>query len=92
MRRLNELVTSKKKLVSELVTSNKLSSLDIRNKALTIAEGLTSTEKPHDMTAWYCSCYKKLGEAKYTTLTHMARKGKNPKRLFGYLLGEEMKK
>lgn len=86
-----QLVTSKKKL-EELVTSNYLTSLDIQNRALGIAEGLTSTEDPHNMTGWYCQAYKHLGEGRYTMVANAARKGRNPKSLFGWLLKQEMNK
>jgi len=86
-----QLVTSNKKL-EQLVTSNKLTSLDIQTRALTIAEGLTSTQAPNDMTAWYCKAFKVLGEGKYTAIAGMAKKGNNPKALFGWLLKQEMNK
>lgn len=86
-----QLVTSKKEL-EQLVTSNKLTSLDIQVRALTIAEGLTSTEAPNDMTAWYCKAFKTLGEGKYTAIASMARKGNRPKSLFGWLLKQELNK
>lgn len=86
-----QLVTSNQKLVS---TSNKLTSLEIKERALTIAEGLTSLEEPNNMTGWYCSCYKKLGEGKYTAIAKAARSPeiRKPKSVFGYLLSEEMKR
>lgn len=88
----SQLVTSKKKL-EKLVTSNKLTSLDIQERALRIAIGLTSTQEPNDMTAWYCKAFKTLGEGKYTAIVQAARGGtKNQKGLFGYLLKEEMSK
>lgn len=83
----DQLVTSKKKLVSTSLTS-----LEVRQRALMIAVGLTSTMEPNDMTAWYCKAYKALGEQKYTALASMARQGKKPKSLFGYLLKEELAK
>lgn len=86
---LAQLVTSKKKQ-EQLVTSNKLTSLDIQLRALTIAEGLTSLEAPNDMTGWYCKAYKSLGESKYAALASMARNGNSPQRLFGWLLKNEM--
>lgn len=86
-----QLVTSKKEL-EQLVTSNKLTSLDIQVRALTIAEGLTSTEAPNDMTAWYCKAFKTLGEGKYTAIAGMARKGNKPASLFGWLLKQELSK
>lgn len=86
---INQLVTSKQKLVS---TSNELTSLEIQERALLIADGLTSTQKPNDMTAWYCKAYKLLGEGKYTALAKSAHNGRSPKSLFGYLLKEEMNK
>lgn len=86
-----QLVTSKEKL-EQLVTSNKLTSLDIQTRALVIAEGLTSTQAPNDMTAWYCKAFKTLGEGKYTAIAGMARKGNKPQSLFGWLLKQEMSK
>lgn len=86
-----QLVTSKKEL-EQLVTSNKLTSLDIQTRALTIAEGLTSTQAPNDMTAWYCKAFKTLGEGKYTAIAGMARKGNKPGSLFGWLLKQELQK
>jgi len=86
-----ELVTRKQKL-EELVTSNKLTSLDIQERALTIGRGLVSTMEPNDMTAWYCKAFKTLGEQKYSAVASMAKQGKKPASLFGWLLKEEMKK
>lgn len=83
----DQLVTSKKKLVSTSLTS-----LEIRSRALLIAAGLTSTVEPNDMTAWYCKAFMTLGEQKYTALASMARQGKKPKSLFGYLLKQELAK
>lgn len=76
----------------ELETRNKLTSLDIQLRALEIARGLTSTVEPNDMTAWYCSAYKKLGEGKYSAIASMARKGNTPKNLFSWLLKQELDK
>jgi hypothetical protein len=92
---ISELVTSKLKLVStsNKLTSNSLSSLEIKERALIIADGLTSTVEPNDMTAWYCDCFKKLGESKYTAIAKTAFvKGVPRPKLFGWLLKEEMKK
>lgn len=87
---LKELVTSKKKLENNYLTSNKLTSLDIQLRALTIAEGLTSLDEPNDMTAWYCKAYRALGEGKYTAIAKAARSGRDPKALFGWLLKQEI--
>lgn len=84
-----QLVTSNKKLVS---TSNELTSLEIKTRALTIAAGLTSTIEPNDMTAWYCKAYRTLGEGKYSALASMARSGKKPSSLFGWLIKQELNK
>lgn len=86
-----QLVTSKKKL-EELVTSNKLTSLDIQIRSLEIARGLTSITEPNDMTGWYCKAFKSLGEGRYTMIAQSARKGNNPKALFGWLLKQELSK
>lgn len=89
MRPIKQLVTSKKKLVS---TSNYLTSYEVKERALDIAFGLTSTEKPNDMTGWYCRAFKVLGEQRYTAIVKMARSGDKPKKLFGWLLKEELNK
>lgn len=86
-----QLVSSNKEL-EKLVTSKKLTSFDIQNRALGIAEGLTSTVEPNDMTAWYCKAYKTLGEHKYSAIVSMAKKGNSPKSLFGWLLKQELSK
>ena len=86
---INQLVTSKMKLVS---TSNELTSLEIKGRALLIAAGLTSTIEPNDMTGWYCKAFKTLGEHKYSALASMARKGDRPSSLFGWLLKQELNK
>lgn len=91
---LEELVTSNKRLeIRNYLTSNKLTSLEIQERALGLAEGLTSTEDPNDMTAWYCKAYRTIGEGKYTMCVSMARKTSvtKPKSLFGWLLKQEMK-
>ena len=84
-----QLVTSKIVTRNKL-TSNELTSLNIKERALGLAEGLTSTEAPNDMTGWYCQAYKQLGEGKYCAAAGAARSGKQPKRLFGWLLKNEM--
>ena len=89
MRSERKLVTSKKLFRA---TSYELTSLEIRERALIIADGLTSTVHPNDMTAWYCKAFKTLGESRYTAVANAARQGDNPKKLFGWLLGKEMKR
>lgn len=86
---LRELVTSKKQLVA---TSNELTSLEIMERALTIAGPLASTQAPNDMTAWYCKAYRSLGEGKYLACAKAANSGRSPKKLFGYLLKTEMER
>lgn len=88
---IGQLVTSNKKL-EKLVTSKELTSLEIQERALLIAVGLTSTVEPNDMTAWYCKAFRTIGEGRYTAAAQAARSGKNPKNLFGWLLKEEMAK
>lgn len=85
----SQLVNSK---LGKLETRNKLTSLEIRERALTIALGLTSTMEPNDMTAWYCKAYRTLGESRYMACVSAAREGRNPKGLFGWILKEEMSK
>jgi hypothetical protein len=89
--RIDQLVTSKSELVNRNKTSNKLTSYQIKERALLIAAGLTSTVEPHDMTAWYCKAFKTLGEQKYSALASMARQGRSPKGLFAYLIKQELK-
>jgi len=91
MQSIGQLVTSNKKL-EQLVTSKELTSYEIKERALIIAAGLTSTEAPNDMTAWYCKAYKTLGEHKYSALASMAKEGRSPKGLFGWLLKQELNK
>jgi len=101
MNSIQELVTSKTKLVNsrvtsyeELVTSSKkdkkLSPLDIQIKALTIAEGLVSINEPNDMTGWYCKRFKELGEKRYRIIVNCCKKSyvRSPERLFAKLLKE----
>ena len=83
-----QLVTSNQKLVS---TSNKLTSLEVKARALLIAGELASTIAPNDMTAWYCKAYKALGEGRYTGCAKAAQKENSP-RLFGWLLKQELNK
>lgn len=40
--------------------------------------------------AWYCAAFWKLGGAKVTDVAEQARKGKNPRRLFSWLLKQEL--
>lgn len=93
---ISELVTSKKELVNslKLVTSldKKLTNLEIRVRVLELGRDLLCVDYPNDMTAWYCLCYKKLGETKFGILCSIAREGKKPKNLFGWLLKQEMQK
>lgn len=87
---LRELVTSNKKL-EKLVTSNKLTSLEIRERALFYGRGLTLTEEGNDLTGWYCKAFKTLGEGRYKMCADAAKKENSPK-LFGWLLKREMEK
>lgn len=87
-----QLVTSSKTYRRKLVTSNKLTSLEIQERALALGEGLTSTEHPNDMTAWYCKVFKTIGQDRYEMCAKAARNGNKPKSLFGYLLKQEMSK
>lgn len=89
MKRVSELVGAK--LVNKEL-KNKLTSSDIQIRALGIAGELASITEPDDMTAWYCKAYIELGEGKYMMIANMARKGKKPKQLFGWLLKQEMAK
>lgn len=82
-----ELKTNKK----EVLSTSSMTNLEIRSRALGIADGLTSIDR--DFTAYYCKAYKVLGERRYALVASMARqKGvKNPRTLFGYLLKQEMR-
>jgi len=88
---IGELVTSNKKL-EKLVTSNKLTSLQIQERALGYAEGLTLTEEGNDLTGWYCKAFRTIGEGRYKMCADAARKGDKPMSLFGWLLKREMEK
>jgi len=70
----------------------RLTSLEVRVRVLELGQGLLSTDYPNDMTAWYCKCYKELGEQKFAIICSMARQGKSPKSLFGWLLKQETMK
>ena len=89
MQSISQLVTSNKKLE----TRNKLTSLEVRNRALSIMGDLASTQAPNDMTAWYCKAYRVLGESRLMAITKMARDPsvRNQKRMAGWLISEEMK-
>lgn len=93
---ISELVTSKKELVNslKLVTScsKRLTNLETRVRVLELGLDLLSLEYPNDMTAWYCKCYKELGETRFGIICSMARQGRKPKQLFGWLLKQEMNK
>lgn len=96
MNNLRETLQKKQKDYPKLVTTYKLqlTSYEIRERALFLAEGLTCTEAPNDMTAFYCKAFKTLGESKYCALVSMAKDPsvKKPKHIFGWLLKEEIKK
>lgn len=89
MQSISQLVTSKK----QLETRNKLTSLEVRNRALSIMGDLASTQAPNDMTAWYCKAYRVLGESRLMAIAKMARDPsvRNQKRMAGWLISEEMK-
>ena len=93
---ISELVTSKKELVNslKLVTSceKRLTNLEIRVRVLELGRDLLSLEYPNDMTAWYCKAYKEIGETKFGIICSMARQGRKPKQLFGWLLKQELLK
>ena len=75
---------------SKVLSTSELTPVEVQNRALGIADGLTSTTR--DFTAWYCKAYKTLGEGKYSAIASMARQPgvSNPQTLFGYLLKREM--
>ena len=83
-----ELVTSK----SKLETRNKLTSLEVRERALAIGTGLVTTQKPNDMTGFYCKAFRVLGESRYSAVAKACRapEVEKPKHLFPWLLKEEM--
>ena len=93
---ISELVTSKKELVNslKLITScqKQLTSLEIRVRVLELGRDLLCVDYPNDMTAWYCKCYKELGEVKFGIICSLARDGRKPKSLFGWLLKQEVMK
>ena len=70
----------------------RLTSLETRIRVLELGQGLLSPDYPNDMTGWYCKCYKQLGEVKFSIICSMARQGKKPKQLFGWLLKQETMK
>lgn len=80
----------KEKELKQLVTS--LTSLETRVRVLELAHGLTCTDYPNDMTGWYCKCFKELGEQRFQIVCSIARQGRSPKSLFGYLLKQETSK
>ena len=96
MQKIGETLQKNQNKYPKLVTTYKLqlTSYEIRERALFLAEGLTCTQAPNDMTAFYCKAFKTLGESKYCALVSMAKDPsvKKPKHIFGYLLKEEMKK
>ena len=92
--RLGQVLSTKHetlKTKKEVLSTSGMTNLQIRNRALSIADGLTSTDR--DFTAWYCKAYKSLGESKYAALASMARQPgvQNPRTLFGHLLKQEMR-
>lgn len=74
------------------INSNKLTSWEIQLRAIEIAGSLASLEPPNNMTGWYCLAYKKLGEGRYMAVANMAKQGHHPKRLFNWLLKQELNK
>lgn len=86
----NQQVLSTKK--NEVTSTKYLTNLEIKERALIIADGLTSTNAPSDFTGWYCKAFKELGESRYTAVASMARQGDKPKTLFGWLLKQELRK
>lgn len=88
---IRQIVNGKLELVSSkqlITTYNKaqLTPLEIRERSLMIASGLTIAQ----WVGWYCKGFKLLGEGRYTALATMARAGRDPKNLFSRLLREEM--
>lgn len=90
----DQLVTSNKFFRT---TSYKLTSLEVRERALYILGDLASTEPPNDMTAWYCDAFKKLGESRFTAIVKVCReakcdetKGHSQKKLLGWHIKQEL--
>lgn len=84
------LSTKHEKLKTQVLSTSPMTSVQIRNRVLMIADGLTSVDR--DFTSWYCKAYKVLGEGKFAAVASMARQPgvANPRTLFGHLLKQEM--
>ena len=81
-------VLSTKYSGSQVLSTKYLTQMQIQERALILAEGLTNDS----WTGWYCKAFKALGESRYAAIATTARTGKNPKTLFGWLLKQEMGK
>ena len=88
MKPISELV--KNKSIQRIET--RLTNLEVRVRVLELGRDLLSLEYPNDMTAWYCKAYKELGETKFGIICSMARQGRKPKQLFGWLLKQALLK
>ena len=88
MKPISELV--KNKSIQRIET--RLTNLEVRVRVLELGRDLVSIDYPNDMTAWYCKAYKELGETKFGIICSMARQGRKPKQLFGWLLKQELMK
>jgi len=86
MESITSIVNEQKKIRKQLTT------LEVRVRVLELGRDLLSLEYPNDMTAWYCKAYKELGETKFGIICSMARQGRKPKQLFGWLLKQELMK
>ncbi len=85
---LKEVLSTKSEELTQSQSTKYLSNLDIKQRVLIIGGSLIAKE----WVAWHCKAYKRLGEDKYTALVSMAKDGKNPTTLFGWLIKQELKK
>lgn len=100
MKSLSQIANCKLEVVSrKLQKSNlQLTSYEVRLMTLAIAGDLAcigdekSGEK--NMTGWLCKCFKTLGESKFAACASIAKQPEviNRKRMFNFLLKEEMQK
>jgi hypothetical protein len=86
MRSVKEVLSTKKEIGN--ISTKYLSSKDVKERVMLIGEGLVSEQ----WVGWYCKAYKLIGEQAYTKIAHMARQGRDPRTLFGWLLKDEMRK
>jgi len=88
MNSFSQVLSTKNEELKTKQSTKYLSNLDIKER-VTYLSGELVSEK---WIPWYCKAFKVVGEHKYAAIVSMAKQGKDPRTLLGWLLKQEMEK